>query len=228
MTITTRRIIIPQGNDEIAYAITNGPVSWHSADVGNAEYPSLDITVDQNTDEDFDKFYSNVTAVDGLVVYPSGPEPSQADIYEIKAALCGKALSWKLTSIAFYGYGLCFNFHNFGRERLLDEMSHGYNMHCHEQACKDLLNTVGPFSAFGFYGSSNVVNSFIVSEYNKKHKLKRRYKISVCPHNIEVKDAHVLSVEEYSKKNKLPLRSLNFYNGEDKYDLYADIVEYTY
>lgn len=210
-----------QSDDEVAYAVANGPTE-HDITEGNSDYPSL--TIESDRERDVEKLYE-VLASPEYDAYDYAEELSSATISELKFAIQGKPSSWKLTAVTVDSYRIMLDFHNFGRQQWLHEIRSSDLTHDEIDRIEKTSETDHVWCTL-----TGRIN-FTVKEYSKKGKVKRRTNF-VCSSDYGSDEAPggrcLVTVIEYTGKKKHLERELCFCKPDKNtdLDLVIDIMEH--
>lgn len=164
---------IPWGNDEIVYVISNGTrmseIDLEPDNVTNESHPSLVVqAVDICGNDEMASFLQAL----GESEWSGQGQLSEEDIGEIRQVVCGQPSNWKLTSIRLCGYGLCFDFHNFGRGRWKNDQRSNYPDTTEGlRAYHEWEETAPPDHVWYFLEGTFWLPTLIVKEFNKKVRL---------------------------------------------------------
>lgn len=227
------KVVIPGGNDEAGYCISNGSIPDLYRDDGdriedNGARPSLSVEVeDIHHKNAFDVFFADLGEPD---YYLSDVELSRATLGELKNALLGKPSSWKLTNVRIARSSINFDCYNFGRKTYLaEEKKRLRDAKASDTEIDAVTRTAEPdHVCFVFCGVSGWrTYDITINEYSKKGKLKRRLIIRHYCFGEEHESAENLAeIHEYSK-GRLK-RVINLNRTEDKYSMLAEITEFKY
>lgn len=223
--------IIPFGNDEVVYVISNGThmtaYDMSPCNSSNCSHPSLVVQAESPHNGECTELL--LQWLNEQVWEYNSTELSASDIGELCQAILGKPSSWKLTSIRLSGQGLYFELHNFGRHCYeIDQANKFPNDDEGKQAYWKWAKSTPSYHALLLPMTQFPAPFLIVKEFNKKGKMKRRYVFDFIRGGKEIqKGCTIAQVKEYSIKHLE--REISFILSDDGSDtIFAEITEFQY
>lgn len=225
------QVIIPGGNDQAGYCISNGSIPDLYRDDGNriednGARPSLSVEVEDVHHEDaFDVFFTDLGEPD---YYFSDVELSRETLGELKNAFLGKPSSWRLTNVRITRSSINFDCCNFGRKiYLAEEEKRLRDAKASDAEIDDVARMTEPDHVCFVFCDVRRTYTITINEYSKKGKVKRRLIIRYHRFGEENESTeNIAEIHEYSK-GRLK-RVIDLTRTEDKYSMLAEITEFKY